>query len=279
MAQYANYWSCSKFAKWLSGTPKPEYGTAGEWRKWHKTAKTTHPIRYWLAEVGLHKLQDFVYWPYNMFHSFRYYINNRWVVKSNALTAHPNDIKPGNWQDVGYRFLPCLFNELVNFVEVEQAWHNVMWDKEKRDQYCVPWWRTNFLRWRTWRCPEAGVDYLDWASKLTNEEWCDKNDPEYGQPTPQALAAMEIKELYTWWKEVYPNRPDPYEVSGWSELCDKHREDGDILSIFDTENETPASKLERNVSHKKLQDIEAQYEQEEDEMLIRLIKIRRSLWT
>ncbi len=280
MAQHSTYWSNSKIAKWISGSKKPEFATAREWRLWKQEAKKLHPVRYWIAETGLGKLQDFVYLPYNTFQSFRYYINNRWVVKSHALTAHPNDIKPGNWQDVGYRFLPCLFNELVNFVEVEQAWHNVIWDKEKRDMYCVPWWRTNFFRWRTWRCPEAGLDYLDWASKLTNEEWCDKNDPEYGQPTPQALAAMEIKELYTWWKEVYPNRPDPYDVSGWSEICNKKRNGSDdIMSLFDYEDETPEERTERSATHVRLSDIEAQYEQEEEYMLIRLIKVRKSLWT
>ena len=279
MAQYNNYWSNTKFAKWLSGTPKPAAGTAREWREWRETAKKSHPFRYWLSEEGLSYLQDFVYWPYNTFHSFRYYINNRWVTKSHALTAHPNDIKPGKWQDVGYRFLPCLFNELVDFVEVETAWMHVVWDEDARKKYCTPWWRTSFFRWRTWRCPEAGIAHLDWAASLTNEEWCDKTDPEYGKPTPQALAAMEIKELYTWWKDVYPNRPDPYDISGWSELCDKNRKTGDVLSILDYENETPDERLERNAVHKKLQDIETEYEQEEEDMLIRLIKVRRSLWT
>ena len=279
MAQHSTYWSNSKIAKWLSGSEKPEFATARQWREWKKEAKAKHPVRYWLAEEGLGKLQDIVYWPYNTFHSFRYYINNRWVVKSHALTAHPKDIKPGNWQDVGYRFLPCLFNELVDFVEVETAWMHVVWDNDARKKYCVPWWRTSFFRWRTWRCPEAGLDYLDWASKLTNEEWCDKTDPEYGQPTNQALAAMEIKELYTWWKEVYPNRPDPYDVSGWSEICNRNREDGDVLSIFDYDDETPEERAARSATHVRLSEIEAQYEQEEEDMLVRLVKVRKSLWT
>lgn len=282
MAQYTNYWTCSAFAKWLSGTPKPESGTAREWREWRKEAQSKHPIRYWLAEEGLGHLQDFVYWPYNTFHSIRYYINNRWVVKSHALTAHPRDIKPGKWQDVGYRFLPCLFNELVDFVEVETAWKNVMWDEEERKKYCVPWWRTSFFRWRTWRCAESGLANLNWAASLVNDEsWGYKpTDPEYGTLTHQALVAKEILELYTWWTEVYPKRPDPYDISGWSTLCAKKRTDGsDIMDLFDTESETPAERTERSDAHTRLADIENQYEQEEDEMLIRLVKIRKSLWT
>ena len=33
-----NYWTCSKFADWLRGTPKLGAATAEEWRDWHKTA-------------------------------------------------------------------------------------------------------------------------------------------------------------------------------------------------------------------------------------------------
>ena len=146
MAQHANYWTCSKFADWLRGTAKPSAETSKGWYNWTKEAKEKHPFRYWLADDVLGGLQDFVYWPYNKFHSIRYYINNRWVTKSHALTAHPRDIKPGKWQDVGYRFLPCLFNELVDFVEIEQAWHHVMWDEEARKKYKTPWWRTSFFR-------------------------------------------------------------------------------------------------------------------------------------
>jgi hypothetical protein len=34
-----------------------------------------------------------------------------------------------------------------------------------------------------------------------------------------------------------------------------------------------------NAAHKKLNDIEAAYEQEDEDMMIRLIKVRQGLWT
>lgn len=43
------YWSCSKFADCLRGTPKIHSGTAEEWNGWEKTAKVKKE-RYWLAE-------------------------------------------------------------------------------------------------------------------------------------------------------------------------------------------------------------------------------------
>ena len=112
-----DYWSCGKFADWLRGTPKIKCGTSEEWDAWYKQAAQNHPIRYWIAEEGLDKLQSLWCWIPERFNDARYYINNRFVSRTNSLTAHPRDIKPGQWQDVGNRFLPCLFNELVDFVE------------------------------------------------------------------------------------------------------------------------------------------------------------------
>jgi len=212
--------------------------------------------------------------------NIRYYINNRWVSHSHRLTAHPRDIKPGQWQDVGNRFLPCMFNELVDFVEIEQAWHHCMWSNEMKTKYNVPWYRSGWLRWRTWRCPEAGLEYLHWASTLTNEEWLDESEKHKAEPTYQANAAKEIIELYTWWTTTYRNRPDPYEASGWSAYCDACREEnGGSLwgSLKDAKN--PALKKQGDKSLKLLRKIEETYEKEDEAMMIRLIKVRNALWT
>jgi hypothetical protein len=273
----ASYWSCSKFADWLRGTPKLSAGTGKEWRLWREAAKETHPIRYWIVEEGLDYAQNFVNWPADRFHDIRYYINNRWVSHSHRLTAHPRDIKPGSWCDVGNRFLPCLFNELVDFVEIEQAWHHCLWSEEERKKYEVPWWRRSFLRWRTWRCPEAGLEYLRWASTLTNEEFLDEDEKHLAEPTYQAKAAKEIIELYTWWTEVYPKRPDVHDASGWTAYCDMRRAKG--YDLFDMDDKTESEAKQCREALEKSQALELQYEQEDEEMMIRLIKIRQSLWT
>jgi len=276
---YSRYWSCTKFADRIRGTEKPMAGTTTEWKTWDDECKAKYPVRYWIAEDGLDNLQKIVNWPMDQLHNIRYYINNRWVSRSHALTAHPRDIKPGAWCDVGYRFLPCLFNELVDFVEIETAWHYCCFDKEARVKYQVPWWRKGFLRWRKWRCPEAGIAYLNWAASLTmDESWgMAPTEEDYGEPTHQALAAREVLALYTWWKEVYANRPDPYDASGWRDICNKHREDG--TNLFDDSTQTSEQKNEQSNSLELLNKIEEEYEREDTEMLIRLIKIRKGLWT
>ena len=273
----SNYWSCSKFADWVRGTPKLSAGTSEQWDKWQQKAQGYNPVRFWIAEEALDAVQNFIHYPTDKLNDIRYYINNRWVSRSHSLTAHPQDIKPGQWQDVGNRFLPCLFNELVDFVEIEQAWHTCMWDEEARKKYSPPWWRKGWLRWRTWRCPEAGLAYLDWAMTLTNKEFIEEGEKE--EPTYQAKAAKEIKELYLWWTQTYRNRPDPYDASGWTAYCELNRlQNGGKLS-WDGSKDSKELRKAGDKAHKELHKIEAAYEKEDTEMLIRLIKIRQNLWT
>lgn len=251
-----NYWSCSKFADWIRGTAKPHAGTGEEWTNWENHAKTKR-IRYWLAEDGLDFLQDFLFWPIKRFNDFRFYFNNRWITQSHVLTSK---LKRGEWYDYDTRLLHTVFDELVNFVEIELAWMNVVFSEENQIKYKTPWYR-RFFKIRAWRNPESGLEYLDWASQLKyDQSWMDKTDPLYGQPTPQALAAQEILKIYKWWKEERPKRPDPYDASGWSKYCDDiHNLKCNILNT--------------------LHQMEQDQDDEDTEMLIRLIKIRHHLWT
>jgi hypothetical protein len=168
----------------------------------------------------------------------------------------------------------------VDFVEIEQAWHHCMWSDEAKTAFEVPWWRSGWLRWRTWRSPEAGMQYLKWASELTVGEDMGATPGEkgFGEPTYQAKSAKEIIELYTWWTVTYRNRPDPYEASGWTAACEASRlANGGRLSF--SGDKDPVLKKASDKAHKLLQKIEKTYEDEDEAMMIRLIKIRQSLWT
>jgi len=283
MAQHSRYWSCSPFADWLRGTAKLSAGTAEEWDDWTTRAQMKHNFRYWLAEEGLSHLQDFVTWPIRKIYDVKYYINNRWVTRTHSLTAHPKDIRPGQWCDVGNRFLPCLFNELVDFVEVELAWWQIAWaDPAEKAKYKAPFWATGWFRWRTWRCAQAGLDNLDWQRSLKHDVdsgWAE-GDPNIGKPTPQAVKAQEVLDLYRWWKDVYPNRPDAHDASGWSEYCElKRKEHGETGLSFMKESANPETRALGDAALTKTHEIEQAYEEEDTEMMIRLIKVRHGLWT
>jgi hypothetical protein len=277
MAQHSRYWSCSKFANWLRGTAKPGAETSKGWNEWTKAAKESHPIRYWLTEDGLDYIQDFVTWPVRKIYDAKYYINNRWVTRTHALTAHARDIRPGDWCDVGNRFLPCLFNELVDFVEVELAWWHIVWDDKARAEFNAPFYARGWWRWRVWRSQAAGLANLEWQRGLRfDDQWMDKTDPDYGKPTPQAERAQEVLELYKWWTMGRVLRLDPMEASGWSAWCARRRGDDLFLSLEDrTEEEAAESKRILDI----MSAMEEKYEAEDEAMMIRLIKVRGALWT
>ena len=274
MAMHHNYWACSAFADWLRGTVKRGAKTSKQWDQWHKEAKEKHPIRYWIVEEGLDRLQDLITWPERRLYDVKYYVLNRWVTRTHALTSN---LKKGQWYEFETRLMHSMFDELVNYVEIEEAWSNISWDKEAREKYNAPWHALGWFRWRTWRCPEAGIDKLEWASKLTNEDWLEEDSKHLAEPTGQAIAAKEILELYHWWKNIRPNRLDPYEASGWSELCNRDRKEG--RKLLDLEDRSETERLEKTAALDRCRQLEEQYDQEDTDMMIRLVRIRRNLWT
>jgi hypothetical protein len=262
-----SHWSCSKIADWIRGTQKPFAGTANEWSEWEKGARMKS-WRYWLAEEGLDHMQDFIYWPMKHLNNVRIYIKNRWINKSHTLTSN---LKRGEWHDFDTRLLYAAFDELVNFVEIELAWIQVISSEDEKKKYKI----SCFKRWR---CPAAGIAYLEWARELKYgmDDGVDKTDYRYGQLTPQALAAQEISVLYNWWKYEYPNRPEPMESSGWIKYCEDRVANGnDLLDINRNEKEREESRKLVATCH----EIEQEQFEEDTSMLVRLIKVRQHLWT
>jgi hypothetical protein len=114
---------------------------------------------------------------------------------------------------------------------------------------------------------------------LTNVEWLDEDKKSEAEPTSQAISAKEIKELYIWWTTVYQNRPEPMDASGWSEHCDAMRVKYPDSLVSSLNGRDSDDKQSSDKAHKLMQEIEAAYEKEDEEMMIRIIKIRNSLWT
>lgn len=243
-----NYWSCSKFADWIRGEKKPSALTLDEWDDWKNNQKTNNKWRYWFSDKFLNKLQNILYFPRDVYKSIKNYIYNRFITKTHCLKT---GLEPGHYYEMDHRIMHGLFNELVEFVEGEQAWMNYICSKDKK------------FKFKKGKCAEAGIDYLIWAMSLKKDEdsGYKKGDKEYGQPTQQAESAKKIFELYNWWKNIRPNRPDPHDESGWSE-------------VFESNDEKKKKK-----SLKDLCKLEEKYDKEDEKMLIELIKIRKSLWT
>jgi hypothetical protein len=170
----------------------------------------------------------------------------------------------------------------VDFVEIELAWWHIAWDSSgEAKKYNPPFWARGWFRWRTWRCPQAGIDNLIWQSKLVYNEdnmGIKQGDKLYGKLTPQAEKALEIMNLYFWWTDLRPARLDPYEASGWTAHCEAMREKyGGGMSSWGKEDKK--EKAQSTKAHKLLNKMEADYEKEDEAMMIRLIRVRHGLWT
>lgn len=274
-----NYWTTGKLADWLRGTTSPTVGTSKEWAAYNKLAKNSHPFRYWLVETALDKAQDIWCYIPEKLNSVRYYLNNRYTSKTHALTS---TLKRGQWHEFNTRLLHCSFDSFVDYVEIETAWSHVMWgSKEDRAKYNMPWWRGQWwTRWfLEWRSPEAGIAHLEWASTLKyDDQWIKKKDPLYGTPTPQAISAKEQWALYYWWKHVRPQRADVYDYCGWTAYCNEREAANPEGWLFE-DAESKKDKKRSTALLEAMRKLEEQYASEDEEMLIRLVKIRDSLWT
>lgn len=239
-----------------------------EWNEWHEKMQNDRPFAYWLNETVPDFFDDIWRTITNPFNDLRYWIRYRIFDKYHIINT---GLKPG-YYDCYTLLLHGMFNLLVDFVEIERAWMNVVFDEDARKKYKYPLFTTGWLRFRSFRCKEAGLEHLDWEYSLGNP-----NLDESERCESQAANAAEILELYKWWKEVRPNRPDPLDASGWSNWCD-YKEAKGYKMFTDSQLTEEEEAEQRRILHLSTK-IETDQFNEDTEMLTRLIKIRGSLWT
>jgi len=237
------------------GITKPEYFELFDstYTDWKTNARKNHPVGWFLTETLPDFIEDVHRLITSPYYNTRYYIRNRFIRKSHMLRT---DCPPGEYLDTDERILTALANAIIDYVEVELAFKHKWVGSDE-----VP----NAV-WKDGRCIQLGLTYLEWEMGL--------DDPSldlYNRADSQAKSAREVKVIYDWAK-ARPLRPDPMEISGWSEHCAKYP------SML-RRQETPKQAAECAVALKKLREIEDQYHQEDEDMLIRIIKVRRSLWT
>lgn len=276
MRFYKQYWNCTKFADWLRGTPKPKAATSSGWGNWRNEARAKHPVRYWIVETGLGKAQNIFNWPRDVYDDFVRHMDNRFVTRTHALIANPKDIAPGQYADLDDRIFFCLFNELANYVEVELAW---MWAAHHNKMSSAPWYR-RIIGLERFRSPEDGLAYLDHVCQTVNDEDSGyrPGQPSYGKESDSAKAYKEIRTLYLWWTQERPSRPDIYEITGWNEVSRLREKHGGDDIFFTKRSDSDLGRFsDSSLAH--IQLLENQYDNEDDEMLLRLIKIRKCLWS
>jgi len=233
-----------------------------EWDKWHKDTRNNRPFAYFIMETVPDKadsIQRLISQPFN---DMCYYIRVRLFDRYHIIKT---GLAPG-YNDCDTRLLHGMFNLIVDFVEVELARKHGPFNDESQKKTKFPWYSIDRLKFKSFRDPQAGLNYLKWEMSLDYPS------------QHQAAAARELWEIYHWWKFARPLRPDPSDVSGWSTHCDRHRSSS-LADLFDITKKTPEEKLAVSAMLAKIRELEDGYEAEDEAYMIRLIKIRKRLWT
>ena len=236
------------------GIDKPQYAQMGEWDEINARIRREHPVGWFLTETlpdCIEAVYNFITSPY---YKTRYYIRNRFFRKTHQLRT---DCPVGQYWDTDERILTAMANAIIDYVEIELAFKHMWCGSDELEK----------ARWKKGRCPELGLKYLEWEMDLDNPHLEENHRADF-----QAVAAREIKKVYDWAK-TRNARPDPMELSGWSEYCAKY------AGTMWKEAVSPEQQAESDLALAKLRDIEEKYHQEDENMLIRIVKVRRNLWT
>ena len=285
MARYnpSRHYCSSKPVEWLRDTvfkiDKPKALPWGGWEVWYDELKSTRPVAYFITEVLPVWLEQIPNHTTKYVSDFRRYFNAR-VNHSHGLSS---SLAKGKYHEMPNRILYSLFDSFAEYIEVDEAYSTITWgDPDDVQAYKVPFTkRHSMLNWgKHWPCPKAGIKKLQWEMSLQYE-----NDP------VQVNMAIQKMILYSWWRTIRPARGDSWDVSGfrkfWKEMEEKYGEDFTLRrsswrpNVANIKNNGMTT--EERAEYKRLSAvksaIEQQWEREDEEMLIRLIKIRKTLWT
>jgi hypothetical protein len=226
------------------------------WDKRNERLKRNFPVRWFINETIPDLWRDYVMSPARKVRQFfRYRFKER-------LHIIELDLKPG-YYDPDTRLIHGAFQMLVDYVEIQlAAMHHAAEEAEKspgepRKRYDL---RIRRMKRKHGRDPEAGLAYLDWQ---INESQL-PGVPMLGGIT-QSEYAKEKKFLYEWWTVYRKQRANLHN----DPLIWDHNDYDPKVSIF-----SQNTRYQHHLMHQ----LEVFYEDEDTEMLHRLINIRSRMW-
>lgn len=228
---------------------KPKSATIEEWAEWTVAAKKKK-FCYWLTETVPLKYRVMkMRWLDNIWKLvYRYHPKHKYHLIDTGL-------KP-DYYEIDERMLHGMFNLLVEYVEVENAWRLSRSDDSKPV--------------KTGR--EVGLEAIDWqiqADGDLDDKWSKE----------RRAAWEEIKFLYLWWKDVHPTLLEQID-----NLTGEALEDGYGLleggtAMEKLANRTEEQKAKARAVYEKQEQLKEVLFAKENEMMGRLFKVRRSLWS
>lgn len=246
-----------KFRKWMSFNP-PGALDIGGWDEFESKFRKKAPVRYFIKHF-VEQIEDII----SILSHFAWAIQYRTIHKYHLVDTK---LDPG-YHEIDKRMLHANFELLVDYVEIECA--NMATAFKSKERKAAMGWRRHlpaFLRFSEFRSRDLGIKHLEWETTLASPTM-----NEYERSTGQAQRAVQVILLYTWWKEVYPNRKElesPDQASVGLEFLSKR---------WKKENPDMSEKISQWSRDHFQQELD--WDKEEQEMLIALMKIRKGLWT
>lgn len=238
-----------------------------------------------LIKKLLRKFKYYARYPLQSFKDLERYIAYRTYDNYRVVKA---DL-PAGFYEPGDLLLPISFALLKKFVEVNLA-YQALWSHEDK----APKWLkiSEYLP-----SPLSDIITPDLVSRelgmLALEDQIEsiQKDNMYSpQHREEHLHTWkEIKELYIWWTDLRPKRGEPGDVSGFYEICETLRiKNGNVHKFIPIAGSTCKSmqfsgsaadyKAYSDASDRMWEE-EKRQNKEDEEMLIRLVKIKEHLWS
>jgi len=234
----------------------PDAATMEDWEVWKNSAKQ-HKVKWFFAETVPDWFSFTFVYPYERVVSK---LKNKYIRKHNQINI--TSLKNDEWYDTDTRMMHGMFQLLVDFVELEKAHMQIIFGEENAPRY---------MRKAKYRSAEMGLKYLAWESELGKDGGKD-----------QSKRAKQVRDLYVWWKHDRPARIDLMDVKGdmdvsTNEFYSDTNDDAISFTALDRKKDREPE-LFKSVN-KAYEDAEKSYNKEDEQMLIKLIKLRKHLWT
>ena len=257
-----------KFFNWLERKLKVDTPYAlSNWDAWRQYMKTHRPIAFFLTDdlprlidkINVYRILKINYIPYY----FKNLISLRYCFLKTKLPIM-------KFQELNTLILHANFNTLVDYVECSynlipgKSYPNDR--KEFIEKYNIPFWRQNQVFFRS---KEAGI-------KALNDQIADMVAHNYTDHSYQ-----EILDLYLWWTTTRPNRAElyvdsPADDNQWSNIDLIYGE-----SLFRSKYSRKKHVKDQELISRLLstsQKLEEEYNTEDTEMLVRLVKVLPKCW-
>ncbi len=224
---------------WLD---KPVALELHKWEEWDKEISSKHPVRFFLQEKLPELFHCHVKGPLNRWYwAIRHRTTNRYHI------IKPRTLEPG-WCDERTLILHGAFECLA------QYW-------EHHNRVSVSWWPTE-------------QDITKYDNEIVEAETEDDKDflkAERDCLVDQKVHYDEAHDLIHWWTETRPMRDAFRNASDRPDSIPHSR-------LFNSEHRDDPDVVEYRKYLNKLNELDRQWEEEDQEMLMRLVKIRQSLW-